>query len=112
VEQHHRNVYNLTACFLWRSKLPFAFATDGECIAAGLATCWQPNVEAVRLAVIPSTLELAKLWVSPPLLEEARGRGDLELTGEARPLPFDAAGNLEQEELFPHCVRARRGRRL
>ena len=26
---------NLTACFLWRSKLPFAFPTDRECIAVG-----------------------------------------------------------------------------
>jgi hypothetical protein len=101
---------NLTACFLWRSKLPFAFPTDRECIAAGLATCWQPNREAVRLAVIPNTLELAELWVSPPLLEEAGGRDDLEVAGAPRPLPFDAAGNLGQEELFPHCVRARRCR--
>jgi hypothetical protein len=101
---------NLTACFLWRSKLPFAFPTDRECIGAGLATCWQPYLSEVRLAVIPSTLELAELWVSPPLLEEAGGRADLEVAGTPRPLPFDAVGNLEQEELFPHCVRARRGR--
>jgi hypothetical protein len=101
---------NLTACFLWRSKLPFAFPTDRECIATGMATCWQPNKQAVRMAVIPNTLELAELWASAPLLEEARGRADLEAAGEPRPLPFDGVGNLEQEELFPHCVRARRGR--
>src|SRR5262249_9195038 len=50
---------NLTACFLWRSKLPIAFATDRECIGMGVQTCWQPNVQALRLAVIPNTLELA-----------------------------------------------------
>jgi hypothetical protein len=99
---------NLTACFLWRSKLPFAFPTDRECVEAGLATCWQPNREAVRMAVVPNTLELAELWVSPALAEEARGRPHLEV-GEARPLPFDAAGNLMQERMFPHSVRGRRG---
>jgi hypothetical protein len=99
---------NLTACFLWRSKLPIGFPNDRACIETGLATCWQPKRETVRMAVIPNTLELAEVWVSPPLLEEARRRGDLEATGELRPLPFNAAGSLEQEVLFPHSVRGRR----
>jgi hypothetical protein len=99
---------NLTACFLWRSKLPIAFPTDRECIAMGIQTCWQPKPEALRMAVIPNTLEVAELWVSPPLVEEALGRKDLAVLGDARPLPFDASGNLKQEEMFPHSVRGRR----
>jgi hypothetical protein len=99
---------NLTACFLWRSKLPIAFPTDQECVASGIATCWQPNQEALRLAVIPNTLELADLWVSPPLAEEARGRDDLEALGPPTDMPFDRAGTLLQEQLFPHSVRGRR----
>jgi hypothetical protein len=101
---------NLTACFLCRSKLPFSFPTDRECIEMGVQTCWQPNLHALRLAVIPNTLELAELWVSAPLVEEARSRAHLEVAGEPLALPFDAAGNLEQEKLFPHSVRGRRGR--
>jgi hypothetical protein len=93
---------NLTACFLWRSKLPFSFPTDRACIEAGLATCWQPDLKAVRMAVIPNTLELAELWVSPPLVEEARQNSHLEVRGAPQPLPFTAAGDLEQEKLFPH----------
>ena len=56
---------NLTACFLWRSKLPFAFP-DRSRVHRGPAsqTCWQPNGDALRLAIIPNTLELAELWVS------------------------------------------------
>jgi hypothetical protein len=100
----------LTGCFLLRSKLPFGFPTDRACIDAGLATCWQPDRAKARVAMIPNTLELAELWVSPPLAEEARAIKELEVTGEARPMPFDANGNLEQERLFPHSVRARRGR--
>jgi len=102
-------VNNLTACFLWRSKLPFAFPSDRECIETGVQTCWQPRPEALRLALIPNTLEVAELWVSPPLVEEARGHAHLEVTGAPQPLPFDSQGNLEQEKLFPHSVRGRRG---
>ncbi len=103
---------NLTACFLWRSKLPISFPTDRECIATGLATCWQPNMQAVRIVVIPNTLELAELWVSPALRDEARQQPQLEVRGELQPLPFDAAGNLQQERLFSHSVRTRRTHRI
>ncbi|HEY8504883.1 MAG TPA: hypothetical protein VIL46_09895, partial [Gemmataceae bacterium] len=99
---------NLTACFLWRSKLPLGFPNDRECIEAALATCWQPIESELRFAIIPNTLEVAELWVSPPLAEEARRKPGLEVSGEPRPLPFDANGNVEQEKLFPHSVRARR----
>jgi hypothetical protein len=100
---------NLTACFLWRSKLPIAFPTDRECIDQGVQTCWQPNPDAVRMAVIPNTLELADLWVSAPLLEEAKKHPHLEVTGELQAMPFDVVGNLRQEEMFPNSVRGRRG---
>ncbi|MFN4257665.1 MAG: lactate racemase domain-containing protein [Gemmataceae bacterium] len=101
---------NLTACFLWRSKLPFSFPNDRECLETGLKTCWQPHLDRIRLAIIPNTLELSELWVSAPLYGEARTRSDLEVLGEPQPLPFDTAGNLEQEAMFPHSVRGRRKR--
>src|SRR5262249_23472207 len=99
---------NLTACFLWRSKLPIAFTSDRQCIENGIKTCWQPFYEKLRMAIIANTLELAELWVSPALQEEVRSNPHLKLTGDARPMPFDAKGNLEQEKLFPHSVRGRR----
>jgi len=99
---------NLTACFLWRSKLPIAFPTDRECIESGLKTCWQPNWDRIRLAVIPNTLEMTDLWVSPALLEESRKLPHLEVLGAARPMPLDVTGALDQEQLFPHSVRGRR----
>lgn len=99
---------NLTACFLWRSKLPFAFPTDRDCITTGVTTCWQPELSKLRMAVIPNTLEVAEMWVSPSLAEEARSRPHLQLTGDLKPLPFDRAGTLCQDVLFPHSVRGRR----
>jgi len=99
---------NFTACFLRRSQLPFAFPTDRECLSVAIETCWQPIAEKLRFAVIPNTLEVAELWVSKPLADEARSNSHLEVSGEPRPLSFDGGGNLIQEKLFPHCVRARR----
>jgi hypothetical protein len=101
---------NLTACFLRRSQIPFSFPTDRECIETGATTCWQPNRDKLRLAIIPNTLELADLWVSATLVEEARKHPYLKVTGEPRPLPLDAAGWLKQAELFPHSVCGRRGK--
>jgi hypothetical protein len=99
---------NLTARFLWRSKLPLAFDTDREVIKACVETCWQPEFEKIKFAVIPNTLEVTDLWVSAPLAAEARGNPHLELVGSPQPLPFDGKGNLAQEKLFPHSVRGRR----
>jgi hypothetical protein len=109
IDQVPFRMNNLTACFLLRSKLPFAFPDDRACIEAGLATCWQPKEAAIRMAIIPNTLEMAELWVSPPLVEEAKSKPHLKVSGKAIALPFDFRGNLLQEELFPHSVRGRRG---
>jgi hypothetical protein len=100
---------NLTARFLWRSKLPFSFPTDREVIETAVDTCWQPIPERLKLAIIPNTLEVAELWISKALADAARSIAHLLVSQESRPIPFNAAGNLEQERLFPHSVRARRG---
>jgi hypothetical protein len=99
---------NLTARFLWRSKLPIAFPTDRECIEMAIDTCWQPFPEQLKFAVIPNTLEVAELWVSPALAEVARSNPNLEVSATPLAAPFDAANNLVQEQLFPHSVRGRR----
>jgi hypothetical protein len=110
IDQTPFRMNNLTACFLWRSKLPIAFPNDRECIGAGIQTCWQPNRDSLRMAIIPNTLELTDLWVSAPLLAKARGLPHLEQGSDLIPLPFDEQGNLLQEVLFPHSVRGRRSR--
>jgi hypothetical protein len=108
IKQGPFRMNNLTARFLWRSKLPIGFDTDKECVEQGVETCWQPVQEKVKFCVIPNTLEVAELWVSPALAASAAGNPNLRVEGAPRPLPFDRAGNLLQEELFPHSVRGRR----
>lgn len=99
---------NLTARFLWRSKLPLAFATDLEVIQSAVDTCWQPREERVKLLLIPNTLEVREMWASAPLVAELSGRAGVEVLSDPVDLPFDAAGNLDQRRLFPHSVRGRR----
>ena len=108
IDQVPFRMNNLTACFLLRSKIPFAFSTDRECLVCGIETCWQPIPDKLKFAIIPNTLEVAELWVSAPLVAEARKNPNLEVVGDAQPIPFDANGNIVQEKLFPHSVRGRR----
>jgi hypothetical protein len=98
----------ITACFLHRSKVPIDFPNDRDCMETGLETCWQPDRTAVRLAIIPNTLEVGELWVSEPVLADVQANGNLLAHGQLQAAPFDSAGNLRQELLFPHSVRARR----
>ena len=108
IDQGPFRMNNLTARFLWRSKLPIGFESDRECIQNCVETCWQPELAKVRFAIIPNTLEVTDLWVSPSLAAEAAGNAALAVVGAERELPFDENANLRQEELFPHSVRARR----
>ncbi|MEI7853436.1 MAG: lactate racemase domain-containing protein [Planctomycetota bacterium] len=108
IDQVPFRMNNLTACFLWRSKLPIAFPNDKECIQTGLETCWQPDLNAIRMVVVPNSLELAELYVSAPLLEEVRKNKDLAISGDSFELQFDDKGNLNQKALFPHSAQGRR----
>lgn len=101
---------NMTARFLRRSQLPFSFSTDREVIEQSVDTCWQPFAEKLKFAIIPNTLEVAEMWVSNVLAEIAQSNSRLAVSRESRTIPFDPAGNLEQEKLFPHSVRGRRNR--
>ena len=104
-------VNSLTSNFLTRARVPLALPTDRDVIAASLETCWRIDPAKARMVLIPNTLELTTLWVTP----SARGRGRRHIPSssfetEFRPIPFDQQGNLEQEELFPESQRARRHR--
>jgi len=110
IDQAAFRMNNLTARSLWRSKLPIAFETDREVIEACLDTCWQPDIPSAKMGLIPNTLEVAEMWISAALVEEAKAFPHLEFVGGPQPLPFDSAGNLVQEKLFPHSVRGRRGK--
>ena len=99
---------NLTARFLWRSKLPLGFNSDQECVQAAIDSCWNPIQDKLKVCIIPNTLEVTDMWLSPALLQTVVNESYIEVVGEEQAIPFDGAGNLKQTQLFPHCVRAKR----
>jgi hypothetical protein len=99
----------LTSCFLERARIPITLPTDRDVIEQALQTCWRMDGSQARIVVIPNTLELETLWVSPALEEEVRSHPHLRLETERLPIPLLPDGSLDQAALFPHSVRARRG---
>jgi hypothetical protein len=99
---------SIVSTFVERSKIPLAYATDREAIQAAIDTCWQVDPTKLRVALIPNTLELTDLWVSPALVDRHVLPKHVVVQSDAIEFPFDAAGNLRQEDLFPHSLRGRR----
>jgi hypothetical protein len=102
-------VNSLTSNFLTRARVPLALPTDRAAIAAGLDTCWRIDRDQARMVLIPNTLELTTMWVTPAMAAEVEAHPELSFETDFRPMPVDEAGNVDQERLFPESQRARRG---
>jgi hypothetical protein len=102
-------VNSLTSNFLTRARIPLALPSDRAVIAACLDTCWRTEWNQARMLLIPNTLELTSLWVTPALAAEVEAHPELDQDTEFLPIPFDDRDNLPQEVLFPDSQRARRG---
>jgi hypothetical protein len=102
-------VNSMTSNFLTRARVPLSLPTDRAVVAASLDTCWRSEREQARMVLIPNTLELTSLWVTPSMSADVEAHPDLDFETEFVPIPFDADGGLEQESLFPESHRARRG---
>jgi len=98
----------LTSRCLERARIPITLPTDRDVFEASLQTCWKIDPTEARLVVIPNTLELASLWVSPALEQEIQGHPHLTRDTEYQAIPFLADGSLDQVYLFPESVRGRR----
>ena len=98
----------LTACYLERARIPIALPTDRDVFRVAIETCWRLNPDEVRLVVIPNTLELKTLWVSPALEAEVAAHPRLDRETDYGPPPFSAEGTLDQETMFGDSIRARR----
>ena len=98
----------LTACMLERARIPITLPTDRDVFEAALQTCWRIDPTEARLVVIPNTLELNTLWVSPAFAEEVKAHPHLAFETDFVEIPFSEDGTLDQETLFPESVRGRR----
>jgi len=98
----------LTSCCLERARIPITLPTDRDVLAAALDTCWRIDPAEARLVVIPNTLELGTLWVSPALEAEVSSQTHLTRETEYEEIPLSSDGTLDQEAMFPESVRGRR----
>lgn len=98
----------LTSCFLERARIPLALGDDRAVFETAVATCWRLDPSEARMVIIPNTLELETLWVTPGFEGELASHAGLVRETEYEAIPFDGDGNLEQERLFPRSARARR----
>jgi hypothetical protein len=77
-----------------RMALPCVMPSDLAAVCAAIAC--RGRSTPLRLAWIEDTLHTELLGVSPALLEETRGRDDLEVLREPAPMPFGAQGDLRR----------------
>lgn len=98
----------LTSCFLERARIPITLENDRAVFETAIETCWRMSASEARLVIIPNTLELNDLWVSPALDAEVAAHPHLKRETDYIEIPFDSASDLAQEELFPESVRGRR----
>ncbi|MFB2880524.1 lactate racemase domain-containing protein [Floridanema aerugineum] len=88
---------SLTAGHPTAAMLPLDYPTDRECLDAALSTIGLVEPPDTRLMWIHNTLDIAEVECSISYLPEVESRRDLEILVPPRSLPFDAEGNLPDE---------------
>lgn len=87
---------NISTTNFWgRAQCPPFLPSDQAAIDWALRSLQLPPEHRVRAARIRNTLHLDQLWVSPAVLDEVLAAGTCTLLEPARPLAFDAHGDLE-----------------
>ena len=84
----------VTSGFLERAKLPLIAETDHQALEIALRGAGFVEPEKARIIRIKNTLHLDELQVSLPVLEEIRGRSDIQILGPIDS-PFDETGTLK-----------------
>ena len=97
IEQMDRRVTVLnclTACDVSGAMIPVDFPTDAELLAAATSILGFTKPRDARILWIHNTLDLVEIECSAALLDEARGRADLEVMGPLHELPVGPEGML------------------
>ena len=95
LDLHSMYLNAVSSTVLEKAFLPIVLANDREVIRALVATCWQPELSAIRLAQIRSTLHLNEMLLTTPLLKEATEKGVLDSQHvKSEKFEFDEMGNL------------------
>jgi len=84
----------LTSGYPDGANLPVHLDTDRAVIDAALKIIGAREPEEARIMRIKNTLSVQELEVSEPCLQMPRGPVAFDVIGAARPLTFEASGNL------------------
>jgi hypothetical protein len=84
----------LTACCPEAGRIPLAYPSDRDAIAAAMMTLRPCSIEDMRIVHIKNTLELKRLLVSQGCVADLEGRPDVDIEDEDLELRFDKEGNL------------------
>ena len=85
----------ITATFVEKAKIPMALPTEELAVKAAVASCWRLENEAIRMAVINTTLELERIWVSDRLIQDMNEQEIDFVSGPAERLGFNTDGKIE-----------------
>ena len=88
----YANVFTTT--FLNRANIPVIMETDREAIEAALQVLRIEDTTRARVVRIKNTLEVARIQISAPLLEEFGSHPHIELVENPGPMEFSEDGKL------------------
>jgi hypothetical protein len=94
LDLRHMYINATTSIGLHSAKIPIHFSNDREAIHEALATLASMHPEKVRIVRIINTLSLERMLVSECCSEMLEKRPGVSITGQARAMRFDEAGNL------------------
>ena len=75
-------------------RIPIAFDKDRDALQAAYDNSGVIDPKDLRLVWVKNTLELEYLWVSEPMLQEAKANSNIEVVSAPQDIPFDKNGNM------------------
>lgn len=84
----------VTSTFLERAKIPIVLDNDQEALKAALRANWGVATEEARIVRIPNTLHIGELMVSEVILNELKGKENIEILEDLHEMKFCEDGYL------------------
>ncbi|MDD4363042.1 MAG: lactate racemase domain-containing protein [Atribacterota bacterium] len=79
----------ITSTFLKRAQIPVTAETEKEALEIAYKTCWQPDIEKLRLIIVKNTLELENLLISKAIWDDLQNNKSIIANGDWEELSFN-----------------------
>lgn len=86
---------SITSTVLDPAKIPVAMNTEKEAVVIALRTSNMIKIPDAKIVFMKNTLELNKILVSKPLLNDIKNMDDIEIIGEEQDILFDNKGRMK-----------------